>query len=106
MDWGQSWREVEDPVEVILHVKTSGGLEAQPVGVGFRRDVSEEDVSDEPALLEGASTVFHLWAEQLPDGVEPKKGDKVESAGVTWSVTSLKRQSRGTRFRCVCVMDR
>jgi hypothetical protein len=106
--YASSWQRTSNVADVTLHVKASGALTPIVAQPALRRAASAQDLASEPALLEKTMTVFHLWAENLPDGAAaPKKGDKVEEAdGTTWTVRSVESQCMGQRFRCLCLLDR
>jgi hypothetical protein len=101
--YSSDWLIVDDVATVTLAVK--GGA-SQSVPNALRREISTEDVVQDPALLEGTDAVFHLRAADL-DGTVPKKGDKItDAAGEVFTIRSLRKQAQKTRYRCVCKLDR
>ena len=78
-----------------------------PVAVDYvlQRQITKQDVLEDPALLQGDDGRFHLWL--IPLGsIRPKKGDKItDAAGVLWIVQSVElcdMDSSGQYQRRVC----
>lgn len=102
IDFGKLWQFIASPITVIL---SHGGID-QSVPYVLKRAGNLEDFSQEPAILEEDTTVFHLWADHL-GGVVPLKGDKVTTAdGVVWHVTRVQTHNRGRRFRLTTFRER
>jgi hypothetical protein len=103
MEWGKLYLEIESPITVTLHVESAGEFIPQTVEYAQKNAEPEDEVvAGDPAYLTSASTVFHLWSDNL-DGTIPKIGDRIEyPEGVFYHVEQVGTHMHGTRFRCEC----
>ena len=97
---------------VLYHRRTATSTFAPAVAVAsvFKNAVERDEGVFAGEQLAGASTVFHLWKDNLA-GIAPKANDVIEdNENVRWMVTAVRNCDRGTsgvqRFRCECTRER
>ena len=116
LNLSNDWKVVNDTFPVTYQSKTGKG--AYPSGATYltstvanvlQRAITKEDVSKDPALLEGDKGKFHLWAAKLA-GVVPKIGDLLTAAdGVLRIVRTVEMcdlDGSGSYQRYVCLTQK
>jgi hypothetical protein len=88
---------------VQFQAATSESTLATAVNVQYA--VRRAPTHEELLMYPHVGLVWHLWANQLPPGVVPKRLDVITDGAEQWKVEKVDAQAWQQRYRCLCFQE-